>query len=97
MFEWLNDIGNYESRKVDKTVLENGLVVSTVFTSDEGYETAIISTTGNVYPVERYDEDADHQAEHDKWVEFAKDGIGKEITELGGLAGFVPDSQVILN
>ncbi len=39
MFEFLNDISNYEDRKVNRTKVGK-LTVSTVYTSDEGYETA---------------------------------------------------------
>lgn len=40
-FDFLNDIGNYAQRKVDNTILNNGMVIDTSYTSDCGYETAI--------------------------------------------------------
>jgi hypothetical protein len=52
MFEFLKDIGNYESRKVSRTEV-NGVVVSTACTNYEGYKTAIIDEN-SIYPVERY-------------------------------------------
>ena len=97
MFEFMQDIDNYESRKVDRTELKNGLIVSTAWSSDEGYETAIIDTNG-VHPVERYGSDEsdkeDAQKAHEKWKEFAKDGIGKSVIKLGWLGGLV-DSEAI--
>jgi hypothetical protein len=78
-----NMVGNYEERKVAKDVLENGLVVSTAYTTDEGYETAIINTLGDVKPVQRYPSKEAANVGHAKWVTFAADGIGKTITVLG--------------
>lgn len=73
---------DYDSRKLCRTALDNGLVVSTAWTPDEGYETAIIDING-VHPVERYPEgQAKAYAGHAKWVEFAKDGVGKTVTKL---------------
>ena len=52
-FSFLADIDNYEERKVEKNKVK-GLVVSTAFSSDEGYETAI-GDNNDWHPVERYE------------------------------------------
>ena len=81
----MDDIGmmnNYDERKVAQDVLENGLEVSTAYTTDEGYETAIINTLGKVSPVERYYSKDDAVLGHAVWLAFAADGIGKTITVL---------------
>lgn len=65
-FQLYND---YESRKVANDKV-NGLRVSTVYTYDEGYETAIIDING-VYPVERYLTLDDAVAGHAKWLKKA--------------------------
>lgn len=75
---------NYDERVVSPLEkLPNGLEVSTAYTYDEGYETAIIDARGIVYPVERYLTKDDSVVGHDRWIEFAKDGIDKTITVLG--------------
>ena len=79
--DYLKDAGNYETRKVSRTEIGNGLLVSTAYTSDEGYETAIIDSNG-VHPVERYKDLETAQNGHAKWVDFCQDGVEKEITEL---------------
>lgn len=80
-FDFLEDIGNYEDRKVDRTICANGIIVSTAFTSDEGYETALIDRSG-AHPVERYGDKQEAINGHSKWVKFAENGEGKEIEEL---------------
>lgn len=67
---------------IDKTKVENGLIVSTVDTFDYGLETAIITTVKRIHVVERYEDEKSAEIGHKKWVEFAKDGIGKEITAI---------------
>lgn len=62
--------GNYENRKVDKTLV-NGLIVSTVWTTDMGYETALIDKN-KVYPVERYADIEEAKKGHLKWVKDAE-------------------------
>src|SRR5688572_29013432 len=61
-----------------RDTLPNGLIVSTVTTPDEGLETAII-TNGDTHVVERYKTEAKAIEGHAKWVEFAKDGVGKKV------------------
>lgn len=89
---------NYDDRMVDRTELENGLIVSTAYTTDYGYETAILGQTDGVYPVERYGEVLSDEVKqgHARWVEFAKNGLGKTITCLGsGPCDFYPENSQI--
>lgn len=65
----------------------NGLGVSTIDSTDMGYETAILDD-GNpdgerALPVERYKSEEAAIEGHAKWCEFVKDGKGKVITRLG--------------
>lgn len=75
-FNFLNDIDNYEDRKVEKTEPEdnNGIGVSTCNTSDEGYETAILDANG-IHPVERYATKELAVEGHKKWVSLAKNKV----------------------
>lgn len=92
MFQFINDIGNYESRKLGKTEV-NGLIVSTAYTSDGGYETAIIDAN-KVHPVERYDSKEKAQTGHEKWCKEAESI--ETINKLGWL-GIVKDEIITLN
>ena len=92
MFEFLNDICNYESRKVARTEV-NGVTVSTVYSSDEGYETAILDENG-VYPVERYPSKEDAQLGHEKWCKEAE--TVETVTRLGGFGGMIGDEVVTI-
>lgn len=95
MFEFLQDIDNYEDRKVAKDTSKSGLIVSTVYTSDEGYETAVIDSS--VHPVERYVTKELAEVGHQKWLWWAHSAkSGVEITELGGFGGLIPDTKVNL-
>lgn len=80
---------------IDRTKCDNGLVVSTVNTSDMGMETAIISD-GGAHPVERYgyDEIGDAKEGHKKWVAFCNQEGEKKIVKLG--YGCVGSREVIL-
>ena len=62
----------------------NGIGVSTVLSSDEGYETALLDKTG-AHPVQRYRSRASALKGHKKWVNFAKMADGKSVTMLGVL------------
>ena len=84
--------GNYDSRKVGKDAV-NGLVVSTCYTTDMGYETAILDCN-NTYPVERYDSKEDAEEGHKKWIKFCKSKKTK-ITKLG-YGSFIDDEEAIL-
>lgn len=90
-FDFLKDVGNYETRKLGRETI-NGLDVSTAFTSDEGYETAIIDANG-VHPVERYVSKEDATAGHIKWLKDAE--TLTTITKLGW-QGLVDPTTVLL-
>ena len=92
MFSFLNDIGNYESRKVANDKV-NGFTISTCYTSDEGYETAIIDKNG-VHPVQRYKTTEEAKKGHKEWTIKVKDK--KEVLELGGFGGVVDDKIITL-
>ena len=92
MFKFLNDIDNYDDRKVASTKV-NGVTVSTVYTSDEGYETAILDVNGT-HPVERYPNKDAAKIGHDKWAEKAK--TATTIIKLGWL-GVVDDKPITIN
>ncbi len=97
MFSFLQDLDNYESRKVGLDEAQSGIKVSTAYTSDEGYETAIIDSVG-VHPVERYPDIKTAKEGHKKWLDFVKNSsIGVEFKELGGLCGLVGDKTVCLS
>jgi len=71
---------------VGKDKLDNGIIVSTVLTPDEGYETAILDDAGT-YPVERYDGREGAESGHRKWmVDGALLGNGDTIMMLGWLS-----------
>lgn len=72
LLDFFYDINNYEDRKVAKIEPKenNGIGVSTAYTSDEGYETALLDANG-VHPVERYDSREESVQGHKKWVSFA--------------------------
>jgi len=74
-----SDSDNYDIRKVDRTEV-TGLIVSTAFTSDMGYETAILDVLG-AHPVERYSSREDAEAGHKRWVGQATSL--KTVTVLG--------------
>lgn len=89
-----SDMDNYEERKVARTEKKNGITVSTAYTSDCGYETALIDDNG-VHPVERYGDGRELAVEgHKRWVKVAKDGI--EVTKLGDADGWVSDEQIVI-
>lgn len=88
-FSFLQDMGNYESRKVGRMEV-NGVIVSTAFTSDEGYETALCDANG-AHPVERYLTKDEAIAGHGKWIRRA--GTIEAVVKLGGL---VDDEKIII-
>lgn len=67
------DYDNYESRKVDHTVI-NDYIIDTAYCSDYGYETAIWKNdSDDMAIVGRYADDKSEAIEgHNKWVEFCK-------------------------
>ena len=95
MFSFFNDIDNYESRKINLSSI-GGLEISTVWTSDEGYETAIIDANGEVSPVQRYPDKEEAEEGHRKWERFCKNSKNTHVTKLGGLGGLVGEVIVKL-
>ena len=87
------DGANYDSRRIGRDDLE-GLSVSTAWTSDEGYETAILDAN-YANPVERYSDRKAALVGHEKWVDFVRKG-GREITKLGGFGGIIKDRVMTL-
>lgn len=82
--------------QLDRTYVE-GLVVSTVYTLDYGFETAIVDNPVrcSAYPVERYGEDRTAaQQGHDLWVAWARDRRHLAVTKLG--YGSLSQAQVVL-
>ena len=80
MFEFLLDMGNYESRKVGKWETENGeQMVSTVRVSDgqKAYETAFQHpdyNDGKMVIVEAYDTHEEAVTGHEKWEQVMTAG-----------------------
>lgn len=73
-------MGNYEDRKLGRTEVGK-LIVSTAYTPDMGYETAILQKGTGVHPVERYTSKDLAELGHEKWVNDLPNL--KEIKELG--------------
>jgi hypothetical protein len=94
MFEFLNDIDDYEIRKVARDEIDT-LSVDTAFTSDEGYETAIIDKNGT-HPVERYEDCQSSIDGHKRWVEWCKDKSNFKVIELGVFHGMVENKEIII-
>lgn len=73
-------------RPCSKSVV-NGLGISTVFTDDAGYETAIIDASGVAGVVERYESEADAIEGHKRWEQAAEgfnwDDEPITVTEVG--------------
>ena len=66
-----------------------GVGVSTVWTSDEGYETAILDANG-AHPVERYEDEESALQGHERWVSDANKLT--EVTVLGlSMTGSEPE------
>ena len=72
----------YENRVVARDGID-GLTVSTAYTNDEGYETAIIDSE-ETYPVERYEDRGSAILGHAKWC---KDIVSKETVDRLGWLG----------
>lgn len=65
------DCNNYDERKVAEKEEVGKFKVSSCYTSDMGYETAICYAD-EVYPVERYETKKECTEGHKKWIEWAK-------------------------
>lgn len=93
MMAIMQDYNNYQQRKVDRTEVD-GLIISTAYSSDCGYETAIIDVNGT-YPVERYDNKLKSEKGHKNWVKKSKKL--KTITSLGDADGWFDKKKIKLN
>ena len=77
LFAAMSDYGNYESRKVNRTNI-NDYTIDTAYTSDYGYETAIWKNdSDDMAIVERYEDKSEAIEGHNKWVEFCKTNPSK--------------------
>jgi hypothetical protein len=90
--------GNFTSNKIARTEVA-GLIVSTVETSDEGCETAVIDEN-HANPVERYSSKEEAMIGHEKWVKHVTDPNCTTITKLGPArghgVGIVLDEEIVL-
>lgn len=81
--EWLKYLNETpeerEERTIGKDVVDK-FIVSTMFTCDEGFETAICDDL--VHVVERYKNKETAIKGHEKWVKFIQDG-NRKIKSLG--------------
>ena len=84
----------YEFRKVLETTLETHLRISTAWTDDNGYETALCDVNGT-HPVERYKSRNAAVVGHAKWVKFADNPANETITKLG-YGSLIPDEEITL-
>jgi hypothetical protein len=87
---YINILKKY-AKKLKRTEVF-GLIISTAYTPDCGYETAIIDKN-NIYVVERYKTKDECLIGHEKWCKSAK--TLTKITELGWL-NFTDPEEVIL-
>ena len=62
---------NYDDRKVAEKEQVEEFKISSCYTSDMGYETAVIYKN-EVYPVQRYISKEECLEGHNKWIEWAK-------------------------
>lgn len=82
----------YEDRKIAKEAA-GGLTVSTAWTPDFGFETAVEDSDG-WHPVQRYGSREDAVSGHAAWVAKAPDLT--MVIELGSVDGWLPDQEVSL-
>lgn len=83
------DVVDYVVQKPERFHLKsgpgeaNGLFVSTTITPDHGHESALRDKTGNVFPVERYDNEEKAILGHEKWKRLPR--MVRSVTKLGWL------------
>ena len=82
--------------KLDMWTAPNYVKVSTVLTSDCGWETAIQWDGEHYQPVERYRDKAEAKAGHERWKERAKKLVnGDTIDVLGYGETIAPETMTI--
>ncbi len=85
----------YESRAIIEKH-EGPIRVSTIWADDVGqFETALLDANGT-YPVERYNEQDQAVAGHERWIVFADTGDGQVITQLGYGSSIDPESITLV-
>ena len=83
-------------RTVCRTKSKSNVVVSTMWAGDcLAYETALLDASG-VHPVERYADYVAAMQGHHRWLAFADDCDGREITVLGDADGLIPPHKATL-
>ncbi len=89
-------VKEYNQRKVCRTNLGNGLEVSTAWTDDEGFETAVIDGGNDRYisPVERYPDRDSALRGHLVWCRELMPG--DVVTMLGGFGGLIDSREITL-
>ncbi len=77
--------GTYESRVVGRAekVDNNGVGVSSAWSTDCGFETALLPDKHKIVIVERYADKEACAAGHEKWVAFAADESNKTALDIG--------------
>ena len=91
----INDKDDYDNRKIGRVDPSNNKIgISTAYTTDMGYETALLDSNG-VHPVERYINKEEALKGHVKWCLFAKSGKDKKIIKLG-YGELIEDREIIL-
>lgn len=85
------DWDNYDDRNVLRDT-SGGLTVSTVYTTDCGYETAVLDIQ-NAHPVERYPTKEEAIIGHAKWLALLP--TLSSVTKLGWL-GMVEPKEIVL-
>jgi len=91
--EHAEEISNsYDVRKLVDKVRVGGLEVSTCWTDDMGYETALSDINGT-HPVERYQTKEEALLGHEKWTEKAK--TTEKVIKLG-YGDLIEDKEITL-
>lgn len=88
----------FKRRRVAWNPSRSGYVVSTIYALDESrFETALLcGESGECFPVERYDTLDGAADGHARWLRFAHDCVGRQVTVLGGWDGLVLDWETTL-